>query len=280
MQKSEKRQRPIGYWLKQADRLLDPRLVDERDHLRGSGAVRGEAHDIDGDGRLDLLLSAVSGALLDARTRTQVHLNRAGSWALDAPDRVFESEREWCLEELLDLDGVGRPELVRSSVRFGVLELIETLVTRSIDAVVRVYRPDPERGFGAQAWISRDVELPISLETGRPLGFVPTGRFDLNGDGARDLLLSRGDGRIEVWLGGARGYRKRSASQKLPSGGRLVGGDLRADGLPDFALYDPRDPQAPLRILYNLGTLPDTAPRTARTRCRHRDSGRSSSSVR
>jgi hypothetical protein len=253
--------RSDGSFARQPDRVLSPPLLGERDHLRGSGAVRGEARDIDGDGRLDLLLSVVSGALLDARTRTQVHRNRAGRWAIEAPDQVFESHSEWCLEELLDLDGDGRPELVRSSVRFGVLALIETLVTRSIDAVIRVHRPDPERGFESAPWLSREVELPISFETGRPLGFVPTGRYDLNGDGARDLLLSRGGQRIEVWLGGERAYRKRDASQKLPSSGRLVGGDLRADGLPDFALYDPRDPDAPLRILYNLGTLPGTAPR-------------------
>jgi len=253
--------RPDGSFARRPDRVLSPHLLEERDHLRGSGAVRGEARDLDGDGRLDLLLSVVSGALLDARTRTQVYLNRGGRWTLDAPDQVFESENEWCLEELIDLDGDGRPELVRSSVRFGVLALIETLVTRSIDAVVRVHRPDPERGFESEPWLRRKLELPIRFETGRPRGFVPTARFDLNGDGALDLLLSRGERRIEVWLGGKRAYAKRDAMQKLPSSGLLVGGDLRSDGLPDFALYDPRDPDAPVRVLYNLGTLPGTAPR-------------------
>jgi hypothetical protein len=253
--------RADGSFARLPDRVLAPPLVSERDHLRGSGAVRGEARDLDGDGRLDLLLSLVSGGLLDARTRTTVHLNRDGRWRLDAPERVFESDHEWCLEELIDLDGDGRPELVRTSVPFGVLALIEVLLTRAFDAEVRVYRPDPLHGFEAKPWLERELELPMSFETGRTLGFVPLARLDLNGDGQRDLLLSGAGEHIEVWLGGARAYARRAAKQALRTTGRVASGDLDGDGLPDLALYDPRDPQATLRIARNLGVLEGTLPR-------------------
>jgi hypothetical protein len=255
--------RAEGGFARAPDRVLAPPLVSERDHLRGSGAVRGEARDLDGDGRLDLLLSLVSGGLLDARTRTSVHLNRGGTWRLDAPERVFESEHEWCLEELIDLDGDRRPELVRTGVPFGVLALIEVLVTRAFDAEVRVYRPDPVHGFEAKPWLERELELPMSFESGRTLGFVPMARLDLNGDGHRDLLLSGAGEHLEVWLGGARAYARRDARQALRTTGRLTSGDIDADGLPDLALYDPRDPQASLRIARNLGVLEGTLPRVS-----------------
>jgi hypothetical protein len=252
--------RPDGSFARAPDRVLRPPLVSERDHLRGSGAVRGEARDLDGDGRLDLLLSVVSGGLVDAHTRTSIYMNRGGAWNMAAPDRVFESAEAWTLEDLLDLDGDGRLELVRTGVPFGVLALIEVLLTRAFDAEVRVYRPDPEHGFAEQPWLRRELSLPMSFDTGRMLGFVPTARVDLNGDGQRDLLTSGAGDRLEIFLGGEGKYR-RSARQELRTSGRMISGDLDGDGLPDLVLYDPRDPGAALRIAHNRGILEGTLPR-------------------
>jgi hypothetical protein len=257
--------RADGSFARAPDRVLRPPLVSERDHLRGSGAVRGEVRDLDRDGRADLVLSVVAGGLLDAHTRTSTYMNRDGGWKLEAPDGVFESDAAWTFEELLDLDGDGRTELVRTHVPFGVLALIEVLVTGALDADVSVHRLEPGGGFGKQPWLQRELELPVSFETGRMLGFVPTARLDLNGDGRRDLLTSGAGERLDVWLGGPGKYRKRHARQPLRSTGRLVSGDLDADGLPDLVLYDPRDPAAPLCIARNLGVLEGTLPRvTAR----------------
>ena len=150
---------------------------------------------------------------------------------------------------------------MRTTVPFGVLAFMEVLLTRAFDAEVHVHRADPLHGFEEEPWLHRELDLPMSFETGRLLGFIPTARFDLNGDGWRDVLTSGAGERIDVWLGGAGKYRKRHARQELRTTGRLVAGDLDADGLPDLVLYDPRDPGASLRIARNLGVLEGTLPR-------------------
>ena len=128
-------------------RIVPLAQVSADDHVRGSGAVRAHITDLDGDGRGDLLISHAKGALTNARTETSIFLNRDGSWNLRQPDQVFETNRSWAADELIDLDGDGQRDLVRAGVRINVLELIEALLTRSLDASFAVYRSRPGGPF-------------------------------------------------------------------------------------------------------------------------------------
>ena len=73
---------------------------------------------------------------------------------------------------------------------------------------------------------------------------MPTGNYDVNGDGYDDLLTAGKGDRIDVWLGGAAGISDElGGRQTLPASGRLRGGDWNGDGLADLVLYDPRMPR-------------------------------------
>ena len=140
-------------------------------------------------------------------------------------------------------------------------ELVELLLTRALDARVSIHRARADGLFEEKPWIERKLDIPFSFDTGRPRGFTPTLNGDFNGDGKLDFLTS-GDGqRIEVYLGGEDGFRKRHARQEMESGGRVRFGDLNADGLDDFVLYSPRRPAAPMLIGINTGQLPGSPPR-------------------
>ncbi|HTO08086.1 MAG TPA: VCBS repeat-containing protein [Myxococcota bacterium] len=255
-------QREDGTFAKKPSRELKLHLVSDQDQIRGSGSVRVDARDVDGDGKVDLLISHLSGGITDAKNVTRLYLNRGGTWNLDKPDFSPDGGSGWGADQLIDIDHDGKPELMHVAVAFGVLDIIQVLVTRAIDADVSVYRLASDgTGFAKQPWFQRKLNIAFSFETARPLGFVPTGSFDLNGDGFADLLTPGKGDRLDVWLGSPKGMSNNLAGrQTLESSGRLRGGDWNGDGLADLLLYDPRAPNAPVAIARNRGLLPGTLP--------------------
>jgi hypothetical protein len=247
------------------DRRLALRLVTPRDQIRGSGGVASTARDIDADGRLDLLVTHVEGSFTNTSSTTYVYMNRGGQWKLDEPDRVFRSKASMDSNALLDLDGDGRLELLHMQFRFGLLEMVELLLTRELDVEVFVHRYDPELGFSEKPWINTKVELPFSFDTLRFKGFVPTANADLNADGIPDLVSSGGGDAIEISLGGDKAtFAERRYRQQLPTAGVIHFGDLDADGLLDFVIFDPHNFDVPVRVGRNRGQLPGARATRAR----------------
>lgn len=255
------RQAPDGRFPRDPDRVHALGLLSPEDHVRNSGGVRVDVRDHDGDGRADLLISHASGGVLRAVTRTRLYRNRDGAFTLDAPDQEFERSGGVVLDELIDLDADGRPDLLRMFLPLGLLDLARLFVQRSLEVEAEVHTLDAENRFEDVPWTKRSFKVAIDFETMRPTGFVPNLKADWNGDGSVDLLGAGNGGAIEVWLGGPQHrFATRQARQELDTGGRLRVGDLEGDGLPDFVIHDPRRPDAPIRVGRNLGALPGTKP--------------------
>jgi len=239
------------------DRRLVLRLLAPRDHVRGSGGVASQARDIDGDRKLDLLISHVAGNLSRASSATYVHMNRGGGWNLDEPDRVFRSEDSLDTNALLDLDGDGRSELIRMQLRFDALEIAEFLLTREVDLRVSVHRYHPERGFDEKPWAKAQIGLPFRFETLGLAGFLPAAGVDLNADGFPDFAFSGGGAAIEILLGGGEApFAGPSYRQEIPTSGVIRFGDLDGNGLLDFVIFDPYEFDVPVRVGRNRGRLP------------------------
>ena len=254
-------QRPDSSFVHAPDREYKLALISEQDHIRGSGAVRGDARDISGDGKIDLMISHMAGGITDAKSETRIYLNRDGVWNLDKPDFISDGGAGWGADQLVDFDKDGRPELLHVALPFSVLGLVETLITRSVDAQISVYKADASGAFSKEPWFERKLEIAISFDTGRPKGFLPTALFDMNGDGFNDLLTPGDGDRVEIWLGGVGGIAAKLAGrQQIPANGRVRGGDWNGDGLMDLLFYDPRQPRTPVVIATNRGLLPGTLP--------------------
>ncbi|MEM7413159.1 MAG: VCBS repeat-containing protein [Myxococcota bacterium] len=233
--------------------------VTPEDHVRNSGLVRVDGSDLNGDGLVDLLVSTSSGSVFDATTVVGFHLNQGGQWNLDAPDQVFRTVGGMNANMLVDIDGDGAVELMEVRVPTGVLEIVEVLVTRAIDANVTLHRRADSGLFETEPWHSRKLGVAWDFETFRSKGFVPTLSADFNGDGMLDMLNSGDGDQLEVHLGSnTDGYGARHATQTLDTSGRIRFGDLDADGLSDFVLYSPRRPELPVRVGTNRGVLPGT----------------------
>jgi hypothetical protein len=248
-----------GSFSQAPDRRIALGRVAEKDHIRGSGAVRSMARDIDADGLLDLLISETHGGIADASALSSVYLNHGEGWNLDQPDAVFASEESVSADELVDLDGDRDLELVHYVVPINVLELVEIFVTRAIDAHLSIYQADVGRAYGSEPRYRRKLDLPLDFETSRPKGFAPTFDFDLNADGRRDYLSADGGKNLEVFLANAElGYGTRHAVQAVPTEGAVRAGDLNGDGLPDLVIFNPHRLDQSIYLATNLARLEGT----------------------
>ncbi len=255
-------QGPDGAFPARPDRSLAVGRITEQDLIRGSGLVRLRVEDFDGDGRADVVLTYTAGGLLEARSRTTLHRNREGTWNLASPDQEFECDGCFVSYDLQDLQGDGSLELLEARVPLGILQLVETLLTRSVDVEVRIYERGRELPFAKKPWVKVGLDLGFRFETYEPRGFFPTLRADWNGDGFVDRLAS-GDGEaLEIYLGGSpAALRRRVARQPFDTNGALRIGDLDGDELPDLLVFDRTRPDTPIRIGVNRGTLPGTPQR-------------------
>jgi hypothetical protein len=252
-------QRDGGGFTAAPDRRLVLGRLTEQDLIRGSGSVRVGSGDLDGDDRLDLIVSTTRGGLVNARTETTIHLNRGGAWDLAKPDRELVLERGWSTQLLTDVDGDGRVELIEASVPFSVLELVETLLTREVDVEIALYRVTGGEGFGLAPAFRHNLSIALDFDSYRPKGFAPTIEADVNGDGHRDRIDSAQGEAVEVYLGGGDAFfGARTAVQPLDARGSIRFGDLDGDRLTDLLLFSPDRPDSTVRVLVNCGVLPGT----------------------
>ena len=252
---------------RQASRILPLSFVTRRDHIRGSGGVVTIPRDIDGDGRLDLMVSHVEGSLIDTTSTTYIYHNRDGSWNLAEPDDRFVSKGALVSDFLVDLDQDNRLELVRIQSKFSLLEFIEFLLAKEIDFKVSIHRLQPDGHYSATPWVKQKISIGISFDTFRPEGFIPLMRFDINADGFVDFISSADGKGIEVFLGGTENpFAKRTAVQKLPTAGVIHFTDFDDDGLLDFVIFDPNHFDVPVRVGRNRGELPGSPRSTSADR--------------
>ena len=231
-------------------------MMSETDHLRGSGTVVSTVEDYDNDGLADLLVTQVAGSLLDTITRTFIYKNRNGRWDLSNPDHHFVDNKTLSSDLLLNIDRDEQLELVRIQLKFTLLELVELLLQRKVDAVVAVHDVDAEGQFTEDPWSRKKISTGFDFSTFRPKGFMPRGEIDLNADGLMDFITPANGNGIEIFLGGKRGpFRKRDAKQEFNSSGDIRFTDIDANGLPDFVLFDTQTAGTPILIGINKGTL-------------------------
>jgi hypothetical protein len=250
--------REAGGFSEKADQRHVLRRISEAELVRATGTARVQTRDWNGDGRADLLVSSTQGGLLRAHTRTTLHVNRGGTWDVQKPDQTFEVEGGWAATSFEDFDGDGKLEFGEVRLSLQILELVEILLTRTIDPQLRVYRRAHATPFEPKPAISRTLDLGVSFETQRTVGFLPA-LMDMNSDGRLDLIAPTDGSALEIHLGApGPAFDSRAIRQAFDTTGVIRFGDLDRDGLLDLVLHDPRRPGTPIRVGVNRGALPGT----------------------
>jgi hypothetical protein len=250
--------RGMGRFPAQPDQRHALKVLSENDLVRATGNARVGVRDFSGDGRADLLVSVTQGGLLRAHTLTRLHLNRGGTWNVQKPDQTFELDGGWTATDFLDFDADGKLDFFEVTLSSRLLDLVAILLTRSIDPELRVYRAAQETPFDPRPVYTRSLDLGISFETQRTVGFLPSLQ-DLNGDGRLDLIAPYDGSLLEIHLGApGPALEARAIRQPFDTTGVIRFGDLDRDGLLDFVIHDPRRPSTPIRVGVNRGALPGT----------------------
>ena len=226
------------------------------------------AIDINRDGLTDLVFHRSWGSLMRGRADTRIYLNRGSG---PQPDRPPDAQREltdgFASIEFLDLDGQGWLEGVETSIRFGLIQAVRMLLTRSGKATLNVLTldPDQEPHPFASTW-KKDIGFKIDFNETRIEGLYPILRTDWNSDGINDVLALDDEGSISIRLGeveraGLRFGSPVALQSSAIRAGRSVQGDVDGDGLEDLLIYDPQAPSGVLWVYFNRGVLAGTPER-------------------
>jgi FG-GAP-like repeat len=213
--------------------------------------------DLDGDGRVDLILTKVTGRITDRRIASSVYLNRGGGLPAQPHVRV---EHEGFASTLVakDLNGDGKRDLLLPIAKIGVGNLIRNLLTdrADISLLAHLYR-DPGVYNKVADW-TRNFTYQIDMSDGVMLqGLWPNVEGDFDGDGKADLLVV-GNDEIAVYLAtpGTLFAREPAARVPVKTSPRTIVQDLTDNRQADIVMWYEKSVEweSVIKVLINTGT--------------------------
>lgn len=202
------RVRPDGSFPSDPDLYRGFGLLDPDERVKRGVMVRGEAGDVNGDGRADLFFKKTTGGISNMRTEARLYLALADGDYPEKPGYSVDREGHGASARLLDVDGDGRSDMVWPHVEMGLVNLIRMMLAGKLSLTYEVYLSKDGKLSEAPS-LEIPSALGINFRSAQELsGPYPVFGEDFNGDGTRDLVLGRAGGgsgdepdRLEVYPG-------------------------------------------------------------------------------
>ncbi len=240
------RGRPDGSFPRDPDVWRAFGLLTPEERLQRSVFVRGDAADLDGDGRAELMFNKTRGGLASMTAETQLFRAAPDGSYPSRPTVSIQSAGFGSSVRLLDADGDGRADLVRPHLEMGLVAMSRVLFTGRMDVEFLVHlgrgklpgpRPDCSvtGSFGIDFQASQDMRGPY-----------PLFGEDFTGDGRPDVLVG-------VAGGGSGENPDRLDLRAGREGGCFEGGarwSLELPGTRHVFAYRPRAGARPGLIVY------------------------------
>lgn len=212
--------------------------------------------DIDGDGKMDILASQVTGTIGKLKSRTVLFLGKTGSAERGKPDIEFKTDAECFGAYVRDVNNDGRLDVILPTFEIGALNAGKVLLTGDI-AVKWAYFLQKDNGsFDDEPDRHITTNLKFSLTKFKLESGIPNVFADFNGDELPDQALGEDDTTMVITLRDAEGnaidpVEKIEAPVSVLN--RAV--DLNHDNLYDLVMIYPEDPDHSneVRIFLNTG---------------------------
>ncbi len=183
------RGRPDGGFPKTPDLYRSFGLISPEERLKPSLQARGQAADVNGDKRIDLMFVKTVGGISNMKSDLAVFLaNPDGSYPVAAQLRQVRSGYG-SSARLVDVNRDGRTDLVRPVVDMGISAMAKILLAGKIDVVFDVFLAG-EKGLGPKPDFTFESPFGIDLRSAQELtGPYPILGEDFTGDGVADLVV-------------------------------------------------------------------------------------------
>jgi len=222
------------------------KLLDEQGSKQGWYDYTWQRRvDINHDGREDVVVERVSGAL-DPKTDIFLFIRGADGTLPERATEVLHCSGfplaigpERTVSAVCDLDGDGTCELVLATPKMVYTSssgLVEILLSRGVDLAINV-RALHRGSYSKSPDASIDVTGAIAPDRGSPEMFIIDG--DFNGDGRKDLLIRRTVHEWNVYFSSKLGtwFREKPALRlESPLDGYPEVQDLNGDGFSDLVI--------------------------------------------
>ncbi|MBN2498443.1 MAG: VCBS repeat-containing protein [Deltaproteobacteria bacterium] len=237
--------RPDGSFAQEPDIYRSFGLLDGQERIQAGALVRGEVADFDADGRADLLFAKTIGGISNMRSEIRVFRNRRSGFSA-RPERLLRCRGYGASSRVVDVDGDGRPDLVRPCVEVDIVMMTRVLLSGRIDVPFHVHRSAGQGLLPARPDFAIESTLGVNFRSAQEMtGLYPVLDRDFDGDGRRDAVLSfAGAGRsadapdrMSVLLGDGRGKYAEAWSQDLHATRFVLPFRLRPDDRPGLIVY-------------------------------------------
>jgi hypothetical protein len=192
------RARPDGTFPREPDVWRSFGLLTAEERVQRGVFLRGDAADLDGDGRADLLFNKTRGGLASMRALTRVY--RAGPDGAYPPRPSLEIDTPGFGSslKLLDADGDGRVDLVRPHLEMGLMAMSRVLLSSRMDIDFLLHLsskagrgalPGPRPDCAVSGSFSLDFQSSQEMS-----GPYPVLGHDFTGDGRPDVVVGLAGG--------------------------------------------------------------------------------------
>ena len=169
-------------------------LLNPNERVKRGVMVRGEAGDVNGDGRADLFFKKTVGGISNMKTEARLYLALDDGDYPQKPSYSVDRKGHGASARLLDVDGDGRSDLVWPHVEMGLANLIRMMLAGKLNLTYEVYLSRDGKLSEAPS-LEIPSALGINFKSAQELsGPYPVFGEDFDGDGTRDLVLGRAGG--------------------------------------------------------------------------------------